>query len=121
MGLMSTFPAIFATLIYGPLSDRKGRKQIMKLPLLGSLINISITLATIYFELPVYVMTIGNGTIFINYVSMVKNKPYSNNFMTKSVVDEQRNKFHAFIVYIYIYMLMFTQNLPHDFISHCIS
>ena len=77
-----------------------------------SLINISITLATIHFELPVYVMSIGNGTIFINYVSMVKNKPYSNNFMTKSVVDEQRNKFHAFIVYIYIYVNVYTKSPP---------
>lgn len=59
IGMAGTFPAIFTSLIYGSMSDRKGRIPIMRLPPLGSFIDVSITLSTIYFELPLFVMAIG--------------------------------------------------------------
>ena len=59
IGMAGTFPAIFSTLIYGPVSDRKGRLPVMRLPPLGSLIDVSIALATIYLELPLCFMAIG--------------------------------------------------------------
>ncbi|XP_028414327.1 proton-coupled folate transporter-like [Dendronephthya gigantea] len=61
IGMAGTFPAIFTSLIYGPMSDRKGRIPIMRLPLLGSVIDGSMTLFTIYFELPLYVIAIGSA------------------------------------------------------------
>ena len=57
--MAGTFPAIFSSLIYGPVSDRKGRIPIMRLPPLGSLIDVTIALITIYLELPLYIMAIG--------------------------------------------------------------
>ena len=63
--MAGTFPAIFSTLIYGPVSDRKGRLPIMRLPPLGCLIDVSIALATIYLELPLYFMAIGK--IYVNF------------------------------------------------------
>ncbi|CAB4028359.1 proton-coupled folate transporter-like, partial [Paramuricea clavata] len=61
IGMAGTFPAIFSSLIYGPVSDRKGRIPIMRLPPIGGLIDVSITLATIYLELPLYIMAIGSA------------------------------------------------------------
>jgi hypothetical protein len=68
--MAGTFPAIFSSLIYGPVSDRKGRIPIMRLPPIGGLIDVSIALATIYLELPLYIMAIGKISIFYMFVAI---------------------------------------------------
>ena len=73
IGMAGTFPAIFSSLLYGPLSDRKGRIPIMRLPPLGSLIDVSIALLTIYLDLPLYIMAIGSaiGGVSGQYTTLV--------------------------------------------------
>ena len=60
MNLCSCIPTIFMSLILGPLSDYKGRKIAIFLPLLGSfcynIVNLSIEL----FDLPPYFLPIGS-------------------------------------------------------------
>ena len=42
----------------------------MRLPPIGGLIDVSIALATIYLELPLYIMAIGKISIFYMFVAI---------------------------------------------------
>ena len=60
MNLCSCIPTIFMSLILGPLSDYKGRKLAIFLPLLGSFCYNFVNLAIDLFDLPPYYLPIGS-------------------------------------------------------------
>ena len=59
MNLCSCVPTIFMSLILGPLSDYKGRKLAIFLPILGSFCYNIVNLAIDLFNLPPYYLLIG--------------------------------------------------------------
>lgn len=60
MNLCSCVPTIFMSLILGPLSDYKGRKLAIFLPILGSFCYNIVNLAIDLFNLPPYYLLIGS-------------------------------------------------------------
>lgn len=62
MGLIvfSGGPSLLSALLVGAWSDKVGRKPAISLPCIGATVDMSITLAVIYFDLPLSILFVGS-------------------------------------------------------------
>ena len=76
---LATFlPSMISMLLYGAYSDKIGRKLLFILPPIGSIIDVLLQMAIIYFELPVWVFFFSRiGSVFFGDHSLVFIAMYS--------------------------------------------
>ena len=64
-------PGAIAPILYGSVADKIGRRMLFILPCIGSIISVSVYMAIIWFDLPIYFILLSNLEYFFGGMSVM--------------------------------------------------